>query len=144
MCASNGASAPCMTLSPRRSSVASPIICRSALAIEAHRGVASLANTLGMGCAMRLALRSHGGAPPPPSYPSHHTTAPSPTPHNRRRMNPQLLRQNSGAPPSRYQRVSQGFAPCPDTKRVDFILCSHSYGTAHEPLVSLRRKLLKI
>ena len=26
-------------------SVASPIICRSALAIEAHRGVASLANT---------------------------------------------------------------------------------------------------
>src|SRR6218665_450692 len=29
----------------RASSVASPIICRSALAIEAHRGVASLANT---------------------------------------------------------------------------------------------------
>jgi len=29
----------------RPSSVASPIICRSALAIEAHRGVASLANT---------------------------------------------------------------------------------------------------
>ncbi|WP_265701751.1 hypothetical protein [Verminephrobacter eiseniae] len=29
----------------RDSSVASPIICRSALAIEAHRGVASLANT---------------------------------------------------------------------------------------------------
>src|SRR6218665_3177869 len=28
-----------------RASVASPIICRSALAIEAHRGVASLANT---------------------------------------------------------------------------------------------------
>src|SRR6218665_2952393 len=28
-------------------SVASPIICRSALAIGAHRGVASLANTLG-------------------------------------------------------------------------------------------------
>src|SRR6218665_2869542 len=42
--------------------VASPIICRSALAIEAHRGVASLANTLGMGCAMRLALRSDGCA----------------------------------------------------------------------------------
>ncbi|WP_265701821.1 hypothetical protein [Verminephrobacter eiseniae] len=45
-------------------SVASPIICRSALAIEAHRGVASLANTLGIGCAMRLALRSDGGAQP--------------------------------------------------------------------------------
>src|SRR6218665_3089781 len=29
----------------RGASVASPIICRSALAIEAHRGVASLANT---------------------------------------------------------------------------------------------------
>src|SRR6218665_27635 len=29
----------------RVASVASPIICRSALAIEAHRGVASLANT---------------------------------------------------------------------------------------------------
>ncbi|WP_265701761.1 hypothetical protein [Verminephrobacter eiseniae] len=43
-------------------SVASPIICRSALAIEAHRGVASLANTLGMGCALRLALRSDGCA----------------------------------------------------------------------------------
>src|SRR6218665_1861565 len=48
----------------RRASVASPIICRSALAIEAHRGVASLANTLGMGCAMRLALRSDGCAQP--------------------------------------------------------------------------------
>ncbi|WP_265701732.1 hypothetical protein [Verminephrobacter eiseniae] len=45
-------------------SVASPIICRSALAIEAHRGVASLANTLGMGGALRLALRSDGGAQP--------------------------------------------------------------------------------
>src|SRR6218665_876935 len=45
-------------------SVASPIICRSALAIEAHRGVASLANTLGMGCAMRLALHSDGCAQP--------------------------------------------------------------------------------
>ncbi|WP_265685534.1 hypothetical protein [Verminephrobacter eiseniae] len=45
-------------------SVASPIICRSALAIEAHRGVASLANTLGIGCAMRLALRSDGCAQP--------------------------------------------------------------------------------
>ncbi|WP_265657977.1 hypothetical protein [Verminephrobacter eiseniae] len=44
--------------------VASPIICRSALAIEAHRGVASLANTLGIGCAMRLALRSDGCAQP--------------------------------------------------------------------------------
>ncbi|WP_265301779.1 hypothetical protein [Verminephrobacter eiseniae] len=42
----------------------SPIICRSALAIEAQRGVAALANTLGMGCAMRLALRSDGGAQP--------------------------------------------------------------------------------
>src|SRR6218665_2643242 len=39
------------------SSVASPIICRSALAIEAHRGVASLANTLCIGkrCALRCA-----------------------------------------------------------------------------------------
>src|SRR6218665_2321924 len=45
-------------------SVASPIICRSALAIEAHRGVASLANTLCIGCALRLALRSAGCAPP--------------------------------------------------------------------------------
>ncbi|WP_265701791.1 hypothetical protein [Verminephrobacter eiseniae] len=42
-------------------SVASPVICRSALAIEAHRGVASLANTLGIcvfvliGCALRCA-----------------------------------------------------------------------------------------
>ncbi|WP_265259622.1 hypothetical protein [Verminephrobacter eiseniae] len=35
----------------RCASVASPITCRSALAIEAQRGVASLANTLGMGCA---------------------------------------------------------------------------------------------
>src|SRR6218665_741872 len=41
-------------------SVASPTICRSALAIEAHRGVASLANTLGIGCAMCLGLRSDG------------------------------------------------------------------------------------
>jgi len=46
------------------SSVTSPIICRSALAIEAQRGAASLANTLGMGCAMRLALRSDGCAQP--------------------------------------------------------------------------------
>src|SRR6218665_1464247 len=45
-------------------SVVSPIICRSALAIEAHRGVASLANTLGMGRPMRLALRSDGCAQP--------------------------------------------------------------------------------
>src|SRR6218665_3284760 len=49
--------------------VASPIICRSALAIEAHRGVASLANTLGIGCAMRLALRSDGCAQPTTSDP---------------------------------------------------------------------------
>ncbi|MCW5231582.1 L-threonylcarbamoyladenylate synthase [Verminephrobacter eiseniae] len=48
----------------RVASVASPIICRSALAIEAHRGVAALANTLGIGCAMRLALRSDGCAQP--------------------------------------------------------------------------------
>ncbi|WP_265297510.1 hypothetical protein [Verminephrobacter eiseniae] len=34
------------------------------LAIEAHRGVASLANSLGMGCALRLALRSDGCAQP--------------------------------------------------------------------------------
>ncbi|WP_157048627.1 hypothetical protein [Verminephrobacter eiseniae] len=52
-----------------RPSVASPIICRSALAIEAHRGVASLANTLGMGCALRLALRSDGCAQPTTSDP---------------------------------------------------------------------------
>src|SRR6218665_2147000 len=45
-------------------SVASPIICRSALAIEAHRGVASLANTARYGQAMRLALRSDGCAQP--------------------------------------------------------------------------------
>ncbi|WP_265259805.1 hypothetical protein [Verminephrobacter eiseniae] len=50
--------------STRHPSVASPIICRSALAIEAHRGVASLANTRGMGCALRLALRSDGCAQP--------------------------------------------------------------------------------
>jgi len=34
------------------------------VAIEAQRGVASLANTLGMGCVMRLALRSDGCAQP--------------------------------------------------------------------------------
>src|SRR6218665_348210 len=48
----------------RGPSVASPIICRSALAIEAHRGVASLANTARYGQAMRLALRSDGCAQP--------------------------------------------------------------------------------
>ncbi|WP_265657795.1 hypothetical protein [Verminephrobacter eiseniae] len=53
-----------MTRESARRSVASPIRCRSALAIEAHRGVASLANTLGMGGAMRLALRSDGCAQP--------------------------------------------------------------------------------
>ncbi|WP_265259663.1 hypothetical protein [Verminephrobacter eiseniae] len=41
-----------------------PVICRSALAIEAQRGVAALASTLGMGCALRLALRSDGCAQP--------------------------------------------------------------------------------
>src|SRR6218665_1832632 len=42
---------------PDATSVASLIICRSALAIEAQRGVASLANTLGIGkrCALRCA-----------------------------------------------------------------------------------------
>src|SRR6218665_885374 len=42
--------------------VASPIICRSALAIEAHRGVASLSHTLGMGkrCALRRAPMAGG------------------------------------------------------------------------------------
>ncbi|WP_265659443.1 hypothetical protein [Verminephrobacter eiseniae] len=42
---------------PTDARVASPIICRSALVIEAQRGVASLANTLGMGkrCALRCA-----------------------------------------------------------------------------------------
>ncbi|MCW8181612.1 hypothetical protein D8B29_19100, partial [Verminephrobacter eiseniae] len=46
-----GASGSAKTVAPGvpASSVASPIICRSALAIEAHRGVASLANTLGIG-----------------------------------------------------------------------------------------------
>src|SRR6218665_192713 len=44
--------------------VPSPVICRSALAIEAHRGVASLANTARYGQAMRLALRSDGCAQP--------------------------------------------------------------------------------
>src|SRR6218665_3323684 len=61
---------PAVTGGPGRvsqPSVASPIICRSALAIEAHRGVASLANTLGIGCAMRLALRSDRQAHPPPT-----------------------------------------------------------------------------
>ncbi|WP_265685484.1 hypothetical protein [Verminephrobacter eiseniae] len=53
----------------RQPSAASPIICRSALAIEAHRGLASLANTLGMGRAMRLALRSDGCAQPTTSDP---------------------------------------------------------------------------
>src|SRR6218665_916379 len=48
----------------RRASVASPIICRSALAMEAHRGVAWLANPLGIGRAMRLALRPDGCAQP--------------------------------------------------------------------------------
>src|SRR6218665_1750360 len=50
-------------------SVASPIICRSALAMEAHRGVASLANTARYGQAMRLALRSDGCAQPTTSDP---------------------------------------------------------------------------
>ncbi|WP_265685688.1 hypothetical protein [Verminephrobacter eiseniae] len=54
---------------PDATSVASLIICRSALAIEAQRGVASLANTLGIGCAMRLALRSDGCAQPTTSDP---------------------------------------------------------------------------
>src|SRR6218665_2998884 len=45
-------------------SVASPIICRPALAVEAHRGVASVANTLGIGRTIRLALRSDGCAQP--------------------------------------------------------------------------------
>src|SRR6218665_3706759 len=51
-------------LTKRNTSVVSPIICRSALAIEAHRGVASLANTARYGQAIRLALRSHGCAQP--------------------------------------------------------------------------------
>ncbi|WP_265685469.1 hypothetical protein [Verminephrobacter eiseniae] len=54
---------------PSSPSVASPIICRSALAIEAHRGVASLANTDRYGQAMRLALRSDGCAQPTTSDP---------------------------------------------------------------------------
>src|SRR6218665_2607752 len=47
-----------------QASVAPPIICRSALAIEAHRRGASLANTLGMGRVLRLALCSDGCAQP--------------------------------------------------------------------------------
>src|SRR6218665_649485 len=54
--------------------VASPIICRSALAIEAHRGVASLANTARYGQAMRLVLRSDGCAQPPTSDPCRDTS----------------------------------------------------------------------
>ncbi|WP_265656358.1 hypothetical protein [Verminephrobacter eiseniae] len=65
MAEGNGGTCACAGFSAQRTaSVASPIICRSALAIEAHRGVASLANTLGMGRAMRLALRSDGCAQP--------------------------------------------------------------------------------
>ncbi|WP_265701663.1 hypothetical protein [Verminephrobacter eiseniae] len=56
-----GIVSPCQRI---HASVASPIICRSALAIGAHRGVAALANTLGIGCALRLALRSDGCAQP--------------------------------------------------------------------------------
>src|SRR6218665_1713152 len=48
----------------RRPSLAAPILCGSALAIEPYRGVASLANALGIGGAMRLALRSDGCAQP--------------------------------------------------------------------------------
>ncbi|WP_265701698.1 hypothetical protein [Verminephrobacter eiseniae] len=55
--------AACATYRPAPG-VASPIICRSGLAIEAHRGVASLANTARYGQAMRLALRSDGCAQP--------------------------------------------------------------------------------
>ena|SRR6218665_1325293 len=40
-----------------QASVAPPIICLSALAIEPQRGVASLADTLGIGCALRGAHR---------------------------------------------------------------------------------------
>src|SRR6218665_3490210 len=50
-----------------RPSVVSQIKCRSALVIEAHRGVASFANTLGIGCAMRLAMLPDGSAQPPTS-----------------------------------------------------------------------------
>src|SRR6218665_1841625 len=53
--------------------VASPNICRSALAIETDRGVGSLANTLGIGGAMRLAVRSDGWAPPSTSCPRRDT-----------------------------------------------------------------------
>jgi len=45
-------------------SVASTVICRSALALELHRCVASLAHALGMGCALRLALQSDGYVQP--------------------------------------------------------------------------------
>src|SRR6218665_2623932 len=46
------------------SSVTSPIICRSALALQAQRGAASFANPPGMGCGLRLALPPDGGARP--------------------------------------------------------------------------------
>src|SRR6218665_2019118 len=55
--------------------VASPIICRSGLAIEAHRGVESPANTARYGQAVRLALRSDGGAQPPTSDRGRDTSA---------------------------------------------------------------------
>src|SRR6218665_1303276 len=61
---------------PGPAGVASPIICRSALAIEAHRGAASLANTLSIGCAMRLALRSDGCAQPTTSDRCRDTSVP--------------------------------------------------------------------
>src|SRR6218665_2758802 len=59
----------------KEASVASPIICRSALAIEAHRGVESLANTARYGQAMRLALRSDGCTQPTTSDPQRGTSA---------------------------------------------------------------------
>jgi len=54
-----GDSMRCAPAPGRDTSVASPIICRSALAIEAHRGVASLANTdrYGLRAAPCAALR---------------------------------------------------------------------------------------
>src|SRR6218665_324760 len=59
----------CACAAQAQANVASSIICRSGLAIEAHRGVASLANKARYGQEMRLALRSDGCAQPPPYSP---------------------------------------------------------------------------
>src|SRR6218665_3242686 len=86
-------------LTKRNTSVVSPIICRSALAIEAHRGVASLANTARYGQAMRLALRSDGWAQPTPTHP-----CAAPNVHNAPPP-PRRQRQTPDVRSSRHQRT---------------------------------------